>query len=148
MRIWIDADACPNVIKTILFNAANRTVTEMILVSNHAISIPSSPWITRLQVIAGFDVADDKIMQRIEAGDLVITGDIPLAAAVIAKQAIALNPRGELYTENNIKQRLSIRNFIADVRGSGIKMGGPAVISKREIARFASELENILQRQR
>lgn len=148
MKIWIDADACPNAIKTILFNAANRTSTEMILVSNHAISIPNSPWITRLQVLAGFDVADDKIMQRIEAGDLVITGDIPLAAAVIAKQAIALNPRGQLYTENNIKQRLSIRNFIADVRGSGIKMGGPAVISKREIARFAGELENILQRRR
>lgn len=144
MKIWVDADACPKVIKEILFNAAIRTATQMILVSNHAITTPPSPFITKLQVISGFDVADDKIIQRIEPGDLVVTGDIPLAAVVIEKKAIALNPRGMLYTDSNIKERLAIRNFSTQLRDSGIKTGGPAQISNREKARFANELDRIL----
>jgi uncharacterized protein len=144
MNIWVDADACPKVIKEILFKAAVRTHTNVILVSNHAITTPPSPYISKIQVLTGFDVADDKIMQKINPSDLVITGDIPLAAAVIEKHAIALNPRGQLYTRSNIKERLSVRNISAELRDSGIKTRGPAQISKREIAKFANELERIL----
>lgn len=144
MRIWVDADACPKVIKEILFRAANRTKTALILVSNHALASPPSPFISKMQVVAGFDVADDKIVQNIQSGDLVITGDIPLAAAVIAKGAIALNPRGELYTNSNIQERLSIRNFSTDLRGSGVRTGGPSTLSKKQIQQFANELDKIL----
>lgn len=144
MQIWVDADACPKVIKDILFNAAMRTKTSLILVSNHAIPSPSSPYISKIQVMDGFDVADDRIMQRIQPGDLVITADIPLAHAIIEKQGMALNPRGELYTSANIKQRLSVRNFSADLRSSGVKTGGPAPLSKQEIQRFANALDRIL----
>ncbi len=146
MKIWVDADACPKVIKEILFKAAIRTQTALILVSNHALSSPPSPLITKLQVMSGFDVADDAIMQRIEIGDLVVTGDIPLANAVIEKKGIALNPRGDLYTESNIKQRLSIRNFTTALRDSGTRTGGPSVISKQEIANFANALDRILKK--
>lgn len=146
MQIWVDADACPKAIKDILFNAAIRTKTSLTLVSNHAIPSPPSPYICKLQVIAGFDVADDRIMQRIQPGDLVITADIPLANAVIEKHGIALNPRGELYTNANIKQRLAVRNFSAELRSSGVKTGGPAPLSKQEIQRFANALDRILQR--
>jgi uncharacterized protein YaiI (UPF0178 family) len=144
MRIWVDADACPKVIKEILFRAAIRTSTALILVSNHALAAPFSPFITKMQVIGGFDVADDKIVQCLEANDLVITADIPLAAAVVEKGGVALNPRGELYSEKNIKERLAIRNFSTDLRSSGIRTGGPATISKKEIQFFANELDNIL----
>lgn len=148
MKIWVDADACPKVIKDIIFNAAMRTATNVILVSNHIITTPPSPFITKLQVMSGFDVADDKIIQRIESGDLVITGDIPLAAAVIDKDAIALNPRGMLYTASNIKERLAIRNFNTQLRDSGVKTGGPAQITTREKAQFANELDKILSRKK
>jgi uncharacterized protein YaiI (UPF0178 family) len=144
MKIWVDADACPKVIKEILFNAAVRTQTNLILVSNHALSSPPSPFITKMQVVAGFDVADDKIMQCIQPDDLVITADIPLADAVVSKEAFALNPRGELYTKSNIKQRLAVRNLSTDLRGSGVRTGGPAVISKREIQNFANSLDQFL----
>ncbi len=144
MRILIDADACPKIIKEILFRAAMRTETTLIVVSNHALTIPSSPYITRIQVTAGFDVADNKIIELITPGDLVITADIPLADAVVTKECIALNPRGERYTPANIKQRLSIRNFSADLRGSGVITGGPATLSKKEIQSFANELDKIL----
>lgn len=146
MRIWVDADACPNVIKDILFKAALRTKTELVLVANHAISAPASPYISKMQVLAGFDVADERIMQKVATGDLVITADIPLADAVIARKAHALNPRGELYTENNIKQRLAMRNFSADLRGSGVKTGGPDALSKRDIQCFANALDKLLSR--
>lgn len=148
MKIWVDADACPKVIKDIIFNAAIRTATNVVLVSNHIITTPPSPFITKLQVMSGFDVADDKIIQRIEAGDLVITGDIPLAAAVIDKSAMALNPRGMLYTASNIKERLAIRNFNTQLRDSGVKTGGPAQITTREKAKFANELDRILSRKK
>lgn len=146
MRIWVDADACPKVIKEILFRAAVRTKTNLILVSNHALSSPSSPFITKMQVIAGFDVADNKIVQSMQPDELVITADIPLAAAVIDKGGIALNPRGELYSKANIKERLSIRNFSTDLRSSGVRTGGPSTLSKREIQNFANELDRVLIR--
>jgi uncharacterized protein YaiI (UPF0178 family) len=144
MRIWVDADACPKVIKEILFNAAVRTQTAVILVSNHALSTPPSPYISKMQVVAGFDVADDRIMQNLRPGDLVITADIPLADLVITKGCIAINPRGELYTPSNIKARLSLRNFSTDLRGSGVRTGGPDTISKREIQCFANTLDKAL----
>jgi uncharacterized protein YaiI (UPF0178 family) len=144
MNIWIDADACPKVIKEILFRAAQRTETMLILVSNHAIAVPSSPFITRIQVTSGFDVADNKIIERLQPGDLVITGDIPLADAVVSKGCIALNPRGELYTVSNIKERLSMRNFSDQLRGSGVMTGGPSTLSKKQIQDFANKLDRIL----
>lgn len=146
MRIWVDADACPKVIKDILFRAALRTNTSLILVANHAINAPSSPLISKIQVIGGFDVADDRIVKDCKANDLVITADIPLAAAVIDKGGVALNPRGELYTVKNIKERLAIRNFSTDLRSSGVKTGGPATLSKKEIQDFANALDNMLTR--
>jgi uncharacterized protein len=146
MRIWVDADACPKVIKEILFRAAARTKTALILVSNHALFAPPSPFITKMQVTAGFDVADNKIVQNVQAGDLVITADIPLADAVIDKGSIVLNPRGELYSKANIKERLSMRNFSTDLRSSGVRTGGPATLSKREIQSFANELDSVLMR--
>jgi uncharacterized protein len=144
MHIWVDADACPKVIKEILFRAAMRTETSVTLVSNHALTSPSSPFINKMQVTAGFDVADNKIVQLATAGDLVITADIPLADAVIDKGCIALNPRGELYSPSNIKQRLSIRNFSDGLRGSGVITGGPAKLSKKEIQDFANQLDRLL----
>lgn len=144
MKIWVDADACPNTVKNILFRAAIRTETKLILVSNHAISSPASSFISKIQVIAGFDVADNKITQNVEPGDLVITADIPLADAVINKAGIALNPRGELYTKENIKERLSLRNFSADLRNSGVQTGGPSTLSKSEVQKFANALNCIL----
>ena len=144
MHIWVDADACPKVIKDILFRAANRTQTMLILVSNHPLTSPPSPFITKQVVTSGFDVADNKIVEKLEAGDLVITADIPLADAVISKGGKALNPRGELYTESNIKQRLSIRNFSQELRSSGVNTGGPPKISKKEIQDFANALDKLL----
>lgn len=146
MPIWVDADACPKVIKEILFRAAMRTKTLLILVSNHALATPASPFISKMQVTAGFDVADNKIVQHVEVNDLVITADIPLADAVIDKGATALNPRGELYSKANIKERLSLRNFSTDLRSSGVRTGGPATISKKEIQNFANMLDIWLAR--
>jgi uncharacterized protein YaiI (UPF0178 family) len=148
MRIWVDADACPKLIKDVLFRAAVRTETMMILVSNHAITSPPSPYITKMQVIAGLDVADNKIVENVQMDDLVITADIPLADASIDKGAIVLNPRGELYSKANIKERLSIRNFSTDLRSSGVKTGGPATLGKREVQRFANELDRVLSKRR
>lgn len=144
MRIWVDADACPNVIKEILFKAAIRTQIELVLVSNHALTAPSSPLISKIQVLAGFDVVDDKIIKNVSPGDLVITADIPLADAVIDKDAHALNPRGDIYSKANIKQRLSIRNFSTDLRGTGVRTGGPAMLGKRDVQAFANSLDKLL----
>jgi uncharacterized protein YaiI (UPF0178 family) len=144
MQIWVDADACPNVIKEILFRAANRTKTTTILVSNQPLRIPPSLFIKNRVVQAGFDVADTKIVELMEAGDLVITADIPLADFAIAKGGFALNPRGELYSDKNIKQRLSVRNFADSLRSSGVVTGGPAKIGKREIQAFANSLDQFL----
>ncbi len=147
MKIWVDADACPNVIKDILFRAAIRTKTQTILVANQLIRIPPSPFIKNMLVGSGFDVADNQIVKSMEAGDLVITADIPLADGVIDKGGIALNPRGELYSKDNIKQRLSIRNFNEAVRSSGVNTGGPAVINKRDLQTFANALDSLLTQQ-
>ena len=145
MHIWVDADACPRVIKEILFRAATRTKIVLTLVANHSLSAPSSPFITKMQVSAGFDVADNKIVQQLAPGDLVITADIPLASSVIEKGGIALNPRGELYTPANIKERLSLRNFSTDLRSSGVRTGGPAILSTKQVQCFANKLDSVLQ---
>ncbi|QDP71263.1 YaiI/YqxD family protein [Legionella israelensis] len=146
MRIWIDGDACPNQIKDILFRAAIRTKTEVIIVANHTISIPSSPFIKRLQVESGFDVADNKITENIQPNDLVVTADIPLASEVINKKAIALNPRGELYTKANIKQKRAMRDFNESLRESGMISGTVAKLSSADIRRFANNLDAFLSK--
>jgi uncharacterized protein YaiI (UPF0178 family) len=144
MNIWVDADACPKKIKEILFRAAIRTKTKLILVSNHTLQAPPSPFIFKVQVMAGFDVADNKIMQHLDAGDLIITADIILADAVIQKNGMALNPSGEFYSKENIRERLSLRNFNTGLRNSGVQTGGPSTLSQKEIQRFANALDRIL----
>ncbi|MGH8503802.1 MAG: YaiI/YqxD family protein [Gammaproteobacteria bacterium] len=146
MQIWIDADACPRPIKDILFRAAERRELMLILVANQPLQTPASRYIKTIRVTAGFDVADNHIAQAVEAGDLVITADIPLAAAVIEKGAHALNPRGELYTEGNIKARLSMRNFMDELRGSGVNTGGPPPLSQSDRQAFANQLDRFLAR--
>lgn len=146
MKIWVDADACPVVIKEILFRAAERTQIPLTLVANQYIKTPPSKVITSLQVSSGFDVADNEIVARVSAGDLVITADIPLADEVISKQAQALSPRGELYTKSNIKSRLNMRDFMDTLRSSGVHTGGPAALSQADRKAFASHLDSILAR--
>ena len=144
MKIWVDADACPGVVKEILFRAARRTGVQLTLVANQPLATPASSNIKTLQVPRGFDVADDEIVKRLEAGDLVITADIPLAAEVIDKGGKALNPRGELYTRDNIRQRLSMRDFLETLRGSGIDTGGPSAFSHADRQAFANQLDRLL----
>jgi uncharacterized protein YaiI (UPF0178 family) len=144
MQIWVDADACPNVIKEVLFRAAIRTQTTLTLVANQAIGAPASPFIKKMVVPGGFDVADNKIVECLSAGDLVITADIPLADATVTKGAFAINPRGEMYTEANIKQRLSMRNFSEGLRSTGVRTGGPAAFSKKDVQSFANALDRFL----
>jgi len=144
MKIWVDADACPVVIKEILFRAAERTRIETILVANKLLRIPPSSHIRAVQVPSGFDVADNEIVQKLEPGDLVITADIPLAAQVIEKGAHALNPRGEMYTTHNIKERLAMRNFMEELRSSGVELGGPNTLNNSDRQAFAAELDKFL----
>jgi len=144
LNIWVDADACPVVIKEILFRAAERTRITTTLVANKLLRVPPSPYIKALQVPAGFDVADNKIVQELAAGDLVITADIPLAAQVIAKGAHALNPRGEFYSSANINERLAMRNFMEELRGSGVDISGPSTFSQADRQAFAAELDRFL----
>ena len=145
MKIWVDADACPVVIKEILFRAADRTGVPLTLVANQPLNTPASPNINTLQVPRGFDVADDEIVKRLTAGDLVITSDIPLAAEVIAKGGHALSPRGEMHTPENIGARLNMRDFLDTMRSSGVEMGGgPAAFSQRDKQTFANELDRFL----
>ena len=146
MQIWVDADACPKVIKEVLFRAADRAQVPTILVANQLIRTPASRFIRAVQVPAGFDVADNHIVQSVESGDLVVTADIPLAALVIERGAHALNPRGEFYTPDSIKQRLSMRNFLEELRSSGVNTGGPAVISLKDRQDFANQLDKFLTR--
>ena len=143
-QIWVDADACPKVIKEILFRAADRVCVPVILIANQPIQIPRSRHIRSVQVAAGFDVADNYIVQQLETGDLVITADIPLAAEVIAKGGLALNPRGELYTKDNIRQRLNMRDFMDTLRSSGVDTGGPASFSQADRQAFANQLDRLL----
>lgn len=144
MQIWVDADACPRVIKDILFRAAERWQIHVILVANQLIAVPRSAYIRAVQVPHGFDVADNEIVQRAEVGDLVITADIPLAAEVIEKGAIALNPRGERYSPENIRERLNMRDFMDTLRASGIESGGPAAFSQADRQAFAAQLDRLL----
>ena len=146
MNIWVDADACPNVIKEILFRAAERVQVPLTLVANHAIRVPRSPWIRSLQVSQGFDVADDTIAAAIAPGDLVITGDIPLAAQVIEKGAQALSPRGQLFTQDNIRQRLTMRDFMEEMRSSGMVTDGPPALGAADRQAFANQLDRLLAR--
>ncbi len=144
MKIWVDADACPVVIKDILFRAAERTKVELTLVANKSVRIPPSRYIKMLQVMSGFDVADNEIIKMLGVGDLVITGDIPLAAEVIEKGGHALNPRGELYSADSIKGRLNMRDFLDNLRASGIDTGGPPSLSESDRNSFANHLDKLL----
>jgi hypothetical protein len=146
MKIWVDADACPVVIKEILFKAAERTKIETILVANHVIRTPPSKVIRFLKVNSGFDVADDEIVKRVEPNDLVITADIPLADEIIEKKAIALSPRGELFTKENIKSKLNMRDFMDTMRASGVNTGGPAALNQADRQAFANHLDVIIRR--
>jgi uncharacterized protein len=144
MQIWVDADACPGVIKEILFRAAERQKLPLILVANQLIRHPPSQWIRAVQVPKGFDVADNHIVDSANVGDLVITADIPLAAAVIDKGAHALNPRGELYSKENIRQLLDMRNFMDTLRSSGVETGGPPAFGQADRQSFANQLDRFL----
>jgi len=146
LKIWVDADACPVVVKEILFRAAERTGVKVTLVANQALRTPKSPHINTLQVPKGFDVADNEIVKRLVAGDLVITSDIPLAADVIEKGGVALSPRGELYSTENIRGRLNMRDFMDTLRASGIDTGGPPVLSQSDRQSFANHLDTLLTR--
>ena len=141
MPIWVDADACPGVIKEILFRAAERTQTVTTLVANQYIVTPPSKVISMVQVGSGFDVADNEIVKRVVAGDLVITSDIPLAAEVVEKGAQALSPRGESYTKETIRQRLNMRDFMETLRNSGVQTGGPAAMNHADRLTFANRLD-------
>ena len=143
-QIWVDADACPKVIKEILFRTAERVSIPVTLVANQPIPVPRSRYIQTIQVACGFDVADNHIVARIQSDDLVITADIPLAAEVIAKGAMALNPRGDLYTEANIRERLVMRDFMDTLRGSGVVTGGPASLNLADRQAFANQLDRLL----
>lgn len=146
MKIWVDADACPVVVKDILFRAAERTGVEITLVANRPVRVPSLGSVKFILVPSGLDVADNEIVQRLDPGDLVITADIPLAAEVIDKGAHALNPRGELYSAEDIKSRLSVRDFMDTLRASGIDTGGPPALSKGDRQSFANQLDKFLTR--
>jgi len=143
-RIWVDADACPVPIKEILFRAAQRAQIPVTLVANHALRVPPSPYIRSIQVPGGFDVADNEIVRLVTAGDLVVTQDIPLAAAVINKGALAVHPRGELYTPETIQQRLTMRNFMEELRSTGVDTGGPSALHPRDKQAFANQLDRWL----
>lgn len=141
MKIWVDADACPIVIKAILYRAAERKKIPVILVANQLLKIPVSKWISAIRVAAGFDVADNEIVQRAEPSDLVITADIPLAAEIIQKGAAALNPRGERYSPDTIRQRLMMRDFMDTLRASGVQSSGPAALNQKDRQNFANALD-------
>jgi uncharacterized protein YaiI (UPF0178 family) len=146
MHIWVDADACPAPIKEILFRAAERVRIRLTLVANQALRVPRSAYIRAVQVPAGFDVADNRIVGELQAGDLVVTADIPLAAEVVAKGGVALNPRGELYTAENVRERLAMRNLMEDLRSAGAVSGGPPTLSKTDRQNFANQLDRLLAR--
>jgi uncharacterized protein YaiI (UPF0178 family) len=144
MGIWVDADGCPAVIREILYRAANRAQIPLTLVANRVVQTPPSPWIRAIRVAGGFDVADSRIVDEVQPNDLVITADIPLAALVIERQGTALNPRGELYTRENIRERLALRNFMEELRSTGVATGGPPPLSNGDRQAFASQLDRYL----
>ncbi len=144
MKIWVDADACPVAIRDIIIRAALRKQLTTTFIANHSLNLPKSPFLAMVQVAQGFDVADNEIVNRAQEGDLVITQDIPLAAEVIAKNCLAMNPRGERWTKENIGQRLNMRDFMETLRSSGIQSGGPATLNQRDKMTFANSLDKIL----
>lgn len=148
MQIWVDADACPNMIKEVLFRVADRLEVQVTLVANKLLRTPPSRFIRAIQVPAGFDVADNEIVRLLEEGDLVITGDIPLAADVLEKGGRPLNPRGEFYTLDNIQQYLTMRTFMDELRSSGVDTGGPSTFSQGDTRAFANQLDRFLTQQR
>lgn len=146
MIVWVDADACPAPVKEILFRAAERLGIETVVVANHAVRVPRSRYVRTLQVAAGFDVADSRILAELSAGDLVITADVPLASQVVAAGATALNPRGTLYTADNVGDHLASRNLLNELRSAGMVKGGPGALSRQDLQRFAAELDKFLAR--
>lgn len=146
MRIWVDADACPRAIKEIILRAAERRALETTLVANQSLSVPPSPYVRAVRVPGGFDEADKHIEASVEAGDLVITADIPLAAAVVAKGALAINPRGALYDKENIGERLALRDMMDELRSSRLIRGGPAPLDQKDKQAFANQLDRVLAR--
>lgn len=146
MQIWVDADACPSTIREIIAKAAHKRTITTTFVANHSFSLPNSPFVKLYQVPSGFDEADKEIERRVTAGDLVITADIPLASDVLEKQALVLTPRGERYTENNIKQRLQMRDFMETMRSSGAQTGGPPALSLTDRKHFSDQLDSLLTR--
>jgi len=146
MRIWVDADACPRAIKEILFRAAERKQLPLTLVANQPLRVPPSRFISTLQVGSGFDVADNEIVRLTGPGDLVVTADIPLAAQVVEKGGVAIDPRGDLLTEDNVAERLAIRNALDELRGAGVETGGPPPLGPKDKQAFANQLDRILAR--
>ncbi len=146
MQIWVDADACPKAIKQILFRAAERVQVRLTLVANRPLRIPRSGFVRSMQVPAGFDVADNRIVELVQKGDLVVTADIPLAALVVSKGGHALDPRGDLYTEENIPERLATRNLMDELRSTGTETGGPASFNPSDRQAFANQLDRLLAR--
>ena len=144
MHIWVDADACPNTIKEILFRASERVQVPLTLVANQLLRAPPSQYVKAVQVPKGFDVADNYIVQQAQVGDLVITADIPLAAEVIAKEVYAINPRGERYTPDTVRQRLVMRDLMDELRGSGVQTKGPPPLNQRDLRQFANALDTLL----
>lgn len=144
MQIWVDADACPGAVKDILYRAAERTGIPLVLVANQFLRVPPSPHIRAIQVEKGFDVADRRIAAEVEPGDLVVTADIPLAAAVIDRHAFAINPRGDFYTRENIREALDLRNFMDTLRSSGVDTGGPPAFGHADRQAFANRLDRFL----
>jgi len=148
MKIWVDADACPIAIKEVLYRAANRAKVHVTLIANQMLRVPPSPWIRALQVPAGFDVADQRLVEETLSGDLVVTSDIPLASQVIAKGALVLDSRGELMDKSNIEGRLTMRNFMEGLRNSGVDTGGPSGLTKSDVQAFANQLDRMLAKRR
>lgn len=144
MKIWIDADACPRAVKEIVYRAAERCKLHTVLVANRPLATPKSIWVTSIVVSSGMDVADDWIVEQVSQDDLVITADIPLAARVVEREATGLDPRGELYTEDNVRERLSVRNFMHELREMGVQTGGASEFGARDKQRFASALDRLL----
>ncbi len=144
MKIWVDADACPRVIKDLLLRVSERQKVELVFVANHFLRLPVSDLVKAIQVNHGLDVADEEIVRQIEQGDLVVTADIPLAAAAIEKGAQALNPRGQFYSEANIAERLAMRNLMEELRGNGMVSGGPGSFGVKDKERFANELNKFV----
>jgi uncharacterized protein YaiI (UPF0178 family) len=144
MQIWVDADACPKPVKEILYRAAERTEVQLVLVANRPLRTPRSRFVRSVRVPTGFDVADGRILDQVQRGDLVITADIPLAAEVIGKGASALDPRGRLYTEENVRECLAVRDLKDELRSIGVDTGGPPALSKSDRREFANQLDRIL----